>query len=115
MFEVDPSVLAEPPTLNKYIEPAMRKMVQQKESIVQRAVVEVIGRAWTASDIKNRCRFERILGETWETLVIDGEPVLMLFDMEVSPAELRGDSYISNVSQRYRYIGRAAHLNGGVG
>lgn len=98
--------------LEKYIDPAMRKLVAQKEELVRRVAADVIGKAWLPIDIKNRCRFERILGETWETLIIDGEPVLMLFDLEVSPPELRGDSYVSNVSQRYRYIGRTAHLNG---
>lgn len=97
--------------LDQYISPAARKMMAQKEDLIRRVVVDVIGRAWLPRDIKNRCRFERILGETWETLIIDGEPVLMLFDLEVSPAELRGDSYVSNVSQRYRYVGRASHLN----
>lgn len=100
------------PMIEQYTKLAMEKMVAQKEGLVQRAVVEVIGKAWLPSDIKNRCRFERILGETWETLIIDGEPVLMLFDWEFSPAEMRGDSYITKVSQRYRYVGRAAHLNG---
>jgi hypothetical protein len=92
--------------------PAMEKMVGQQEELIRRAVVDVIGVAWLPQDIKRRCRFDRIIGETWQTLYIDGEPVLMLFDVEFPEAERLDDRYVCKVTQRYKYVGRASHLNG---
>lgn len=94
----------------EYIDPAMQKIAEQKESLIQSAVEAILGRDWRLMDIRKRCRFERILGEPWETLVVDGEPALMLFDMEVGKFEQRGESYISNVSQKYKFLGRADYL-----
>lgn len=97
--------------IEECIRPAMEKMVGQQEELIRRAVVDVIGVAWLPQDIKRRCTFTRIIGETWQTLNIDGEPVLMLFDVEFPEPVRHADRYVVNVSQRYKYLGRASHLN----
>lgn len=99
-------------SIQEHIDAATGRLAFQQDELIRRAVVEVMGRAWLPQDIKNRCRFERILGENWQTLLIDGEPVLMLFDVEFPGPERLDDRYVCKVSQSYKFVGRAAHLNG---
>lgn len=94
--------------LEKYIEPAMQKIVSQKEGIVSEVICTVLGRCWTRSDIINRCIWKRRADESFETLFVDGEPVLELHDLEFTPAVMEGDRYVRHVTQRYRKLGGAA-------
>jgi hypothetical protein len=111
-FEFDSALLvASAPATDEYIKPVMKKMVEQKDGIVRLAIDAAIGSAWTLDNVARRCQWVRVVGNTFETLAIDGEPALEMHDLEVSPAELRADSYVSSVTQRYRFLGRAAHLN----
>jgi hypothetical protein len=94
-----------------YIQQATKKLVGQQDDLIRRAMVDVIGEALLPQEMMNRCALQRIIGESWQTLYIDGEPVLMLFDLEFPESERLEDRWVCRVSQRYKYVGRAAHLN----
>jgi hypothetical protein len=87
----------------RYLEPPMRQMVEQKEGIVRNALDECIP-GWTRDDVLKRCRWTRIAGSPVETLEVDGKPILEMHPLEFSGPVLEGDRYVCRVTQAYRKL-----------
>lgn len=91
----------------EYVAAAMGRMVSQEEAIVRQALDAALP-GWTMEDVKTRCQWIRVGGSPVITLHVDGEAVLEMHDIEVGEMRNEGDRFVSNVTQRYRKLGKAA-------
>lgn len=86
---------------------AMSKLMKQKEDAIAQ-VLNDLAPGWILADIKSRCWINRQPVSGIETLYLDGAPVLEWHPLEVGELELRGDSYVSTVTQKYRRLSGSA-------
>lgn len=93
--------------LEEYIKPAMERMTKQQEEIVRTAIGNVLG-DFVVLDAAQRCRWTRRVGEAFQILHLDGQPILELHDLELPTQEFKEDRYVFNFTQKYRLLGRAA-------
>lgn len=85
----------------------MHAAASQKESVV-REVMDAVIPGWTIADVTNRCEWIVRHNQTWQTLYVDGEPVLEVYQAEFEPPVIEGDKYVARVTQWFRKLGRAA-------
>jgi hypothetical protein len=101
--------------LSDIIKPATGEMVRKKEGLFRMALDAACPDGWVLADLKTRCRLERIVGTTYETLLLDGEPILEIHDVEFHEPVMEGDRWVGRLAQNYRFLGRAAaSANGDV-
>jgi hypothetical protein len=68
----------------------------------------------TEADIAARMRSERYKGEAWQTIFLDGEPILELHDVTMETVR-EGEAWIMRVNQNSRMLGKAVHRPPEVG
>jgi hypothetical protein len=90
--------------INKYIDAAMGQVVARKEEVIRDTLTDVLGSAWLPQDIRSRCKLERVIGQPFETLIIDGAAVLEIYDIKFEEPEWQGDKYVYRVTQNFRCL-----------
>jgi hypothetical protein len=73
------------------------------DNIIATAILRATGQEWTLIDVKARMRSERYKGAAFQTILLDGEPILDLHDVTFENTET---GFKSN--QYYCYLGKAA-------
>lgn len=90
-------------TMDKYRDEAIRKLYGQQETIIGKALDNAIP-GWTLETVKARCEFVKIIGTSYQTLLVDGVPVLELHDPEFSAPRYVDDMILMEISQKYRRV-----------
>lgn len=80
------------------------------DGIIAKAILLACGQAWTLIDVRQRVRSERFKDATFQTLFLDGEPILELHDVtfDSTPPATAGDNWKMSANQNYRFLGKAA-------
>lgn len=93
--------------MQQYTDSAMTKMAAGKEELVKRAL-DAASPGWIAPDVLQRMTCEVHVPSNAETFYLDGKPIIEFYPFEIGKPELRDDSWVQNVSQRYRLLSDSA-------
>ena len=77
------------------------------DAIIGKAILLATGERWQVLDM-SRVLSRRFNGEKYQTILLDGEPILELHDLTFDSGQSDAVSYILSASQNYRFLGKAA-------
>lgn len=75
------------------------------DGIIGKAILLATGERWQVLDM-NRVKSVRYQGDKFQTITLDGEPILELHDLEFVSAAVEG-AFKQTALQRYRFLGKA--------
>ncbi len=83
------------------------------DDIIARAILLAAGKEWTLIDVATRMKSERYPGDPFQTIFLDGEPILELHDIHLGGSTLLSRDpadavYTMRVTQNYKLLGKAA-------
>ena len=71
------------------------------DDVIRSAINAEIGESWSLADMKGRLQSVRRVDQPFQTFLLDGSPILELWDPEMT-TERRGDSTHMVLTQQYR-------------
>ena len=87
---------------------AVSRTAAMTDGIIANAILVATGQEWTLIDVAARMRSERFAGATFQTILLDGEPILELHDATIETTRDESGQSIMRVSQNSRLLGKAA-------
>lgn len=85
-----------------------QKVARGTDAVIADALLLATGEEWTVIDVAKRVHSVRINGDTFETIHLDGEPILELHDLTFSDEQTNPARHVISANRQYRFLGKAA-------
>lgn len=76
------------------------------DAIIGKAILLAAGDRWQVLDM-SRVQSRRFKGDTYQTILLDGEPILELHDLAFDSGAKSDTNYVMSATQRYCFLGKA--------
>lgn len=76
------------------------------DEIIGKAILLATGERWQVLDM-SRVKSRRFSGDAYQTILLDGEPILELHDLTFDKGKSDALNYMLSASQKYRFMGKA--------